>query len=79
MAVFHLFFTIKRQIFLFETIQRIEAANAQSEHGRSWKLINELTGRKNTKRGILKASSQEERIKKWHDHFQKLLGQEPLL
>ena len=62
-----------------ETIQSIEAANAQSEHGKSWKLINELTGRKNTKRGILKASSQEERIKKWHDHFQKLLGEEPVV
>ena len=72
-------YTAAEELEVEETIQRIESANAQSEHGKSWKLINELTGRKNTKRGILKASSQEERIKKWHDHFQNLLGQEPVV
>ena len=64
---------LTRQIRCFET------ANSQSQHSLSWKIINEITGRKSAKQGMIKGSSREERIKKWYDHFQKLLGKEPVI
>lgn len=60
-------------------IRKVETADTNSKHGQSWRLINEITGRKNTKQGILKGSSKEDRLKKWHDHFKALLGNEPAI
>ena len=41
-------------------------------------MINETSGRKTSKKGILKGKSQEERIKAWYIHFSNLLGKEPV-
>ena len=46
-------------------IKKVEEADSKSQHGESWKLINEISGRKPSKKGILKGKSQEERIKAW--------------
>ena len=62
---------------LGEMIRKVETADANSKHGQSWRLINEITGRKNAKRGIIKGTSKTERLKKWHDYFKNLLGEEP--
>lgn len=42
--------------------------------GESWLLINEMSSRKATKQGAIKASSKEERLEKWYNHFNKLIG-----
>ena len=39
-----------------------------------WKFVNELTGQKSTKKGIIKANSNEERINKWYIYFRDLLS-----
>ena len=62
---------------LDKLIAEVESADAKSKHAESWKLINEITGRKSVKQAIIKANSKEDRIKKWYSHFQKLLGKEP--
>ena len=49
----------------------------KSKHAESWRLINQITGRKSVKQAIIKADSKEDRIKKWYSHFQNLLGKEP--
>ena len=38
-------------------------------------LINNVTGRRNPKRGQIKASRKEDRVSKWYEHFKKLLGE----
>ena len=57
-------------------VGEVENADARSKHGESWKLINNITGRKTVKRGIIKGNSTEERIKKWYNHFHNLLCKE---
>ena len=34
----------------------------------------EVNKRNNTKKGIIKAKSKEDRVKIWYEHFKKLLG-----
>ena len=64
---------------LTERINDINQAHVTQQHGKAWKLINDITGRKNTPAGKLNAKSQEERKKLWYDHFSKLLGEKPTL
>lgn len=45
----------------------------------AWETVNEITGRKNTPTGKIKADNPEERLKKWKVHFHKLLGQPPVI
>jgi len=42
---------------LSEMITKVEQADANSKHGMSWRLINEITGRKDAKKGIIKGKS----------------------
>ena len=47
-----------------------------TKHAKCWKLINDMTGRKYSKKGIIKGYNNEERINKWFNHFLNLLGGE---
>lgn len=58
-------------------ITQVEEANSRMQHAESWKLINKISGRKTTKKGIIKGKSKEDRIKSWYKHFSELLGSEP--
>ena len=58
-------------------VDEIKQAHVTQQHGKAWNLINQITGRKNSPTGKLKAKNQEERKKLWHDHFKKLLGENP--
>ena len=58
-------------------IAEIEDSDSKHKHANCWKLINEVTGRKTTKKGIIRGNSKEERIKQWHKHFSTLLGEKP--
>ena len=42
-----------------------------------WETANEISGRKVTNRGKLKADNPAERVKLWEDHFVNLLGRLP--
>ena len=62
---------------LEKAIKEVENADERAKHGESWKLINEISGRKSAKTGIIKGKSKEERLDKWYSHFKDLLGKEP--
>ena len=57
----------------------IENANIVSQHGKCWQLINDITGRKKSRKGIIKVRNNEERITKWFDHFKNLLVDKNLM
>ena len=61
---------------LDKAIKEVENADERAKHGESWKLINEISGRKAAKTGIIKGKSKEERLDKWYSHFKDLLGKE---
>ena len=60
-------------------IKRVENANEISKHGESWRLINEISGRKAAKKGIIKGNGIEERLKKLYSYFSTLLGKVPVV
>ena len=62
---------------LTNQIKKVENAHANCKHGMSWKIINEITGRKSTVRGQLKGDTQQDRVRNWYDHFKNLLGSPP--
>ena len=62
---------------LTKKVEEVEEANASSNHGAAWKLINDITGKSSTQSSKLKASSSEERVKLWHKYFKNLLGNPP--
>ena len=43
----------------------------------SWKIVNKVSGRKNSSRSKIKAKNDEERVKQRHKHFQDLLSKCP--
>ena len=58
-------------------ISKVEKADARAQQAESWKLINQISGRKALKKGIIKGHSSKERVDSWHKHFSELLGKEP--
>ena len=40
----------------------------------AWKTVNEVSSRKSTAKAKLKATSQEERIQLWKQHYENLFG-----
>ncbi|KAJ8384488.1 hypothetical protein AAFF_G00205090 [Aldrovandia affinis] len=56
---------------LMEKVRRVEAAQGEQQYGESWRVINEMSGRKRLKEGQVAGCSPEE------THFQDLLGTHP--
>ncbi|MEE8288342.1 MAG: reverse transcriptase domain-containing protein [Nitrosomonadaceae bacterium] len=64
---------------LCEKVRQVEIANINCKHGKSWALINDITGRKTSMKGQLKGNTSKERIENWYKHFQNLLGSAPVV
>ena len=62
---------------LDKLLAKVESANEEAKHKESWRLINEITGRKTIKTSLIKAKDKDERKEKWLEHFRDLLGKEP--
>ena len=62
---------------LNQKVTQIEQPNKTNKQQESWKLINEITGRKATKRANLKGRNKEETVKNWYGYFKELLGKPP--
>ena len=58
-------------------LQEVERAHVNAKHGESWKLINDITGRKACSTGQMKGNTQSERVTNWYNHFKGLLGSPP--
>ena len=58
-------------------IDKLKNAAENRQSSVAWKTVNEVTGRKTSSNSKLKATSQEEHLKLWKEHFQNLLGKPP--
>ena len=63
--------------YLQSKINHIRTTASNKKAAKAWKTVNEISGRKKNTRGKLKASSQEQRLQLWQQHFQDLLGKPP--
>lgn len=59
---------------LMEKVRRVEIAHGEQQYGESWRVINEMSGRKRSKEGQVAGNSPEERVNTWFTHFRGLLG-----
>ena len=66
--------TIKlRALKYFQSqIDRIENTSENKQPSLGWQTVNEITVRKKSTKAKIKASNQEERLKKWMNHFKNL-------
>ena len=64
----------EQEDYVKEKVTTIENAHINQQSRLAWATINEVTGRKKTNAGKIKAKSTEERVKLWKEHFQQLLG-----
>ena len=53
-------------------IDRIENTSENKQPSLGWQTVNEITVRKKSTKAKIKASNQEERLKKWMNHFKNL-------
>ena len=60
--------------FVQEKVAVIEGTHTNNKARLAWNTVNEVS-----KKGQLRADSPEERVKLWKDHFEKLLGQSPVV
>ena len=70
--------TRMKWIHIHNKIHTIVNASENQQSHLAWATVNEISGRKNTSRGKLKANSPQERITKWKEHFSNLLGKPPV-
>ena len=62
---------------LNEKLENVITANIAYKHRESWKIINEISGRKKIKKGQMEGKTNLERINNWYKHFSNLLGKAP--
>ena len=61
---------------LDKMIRQVETADEEFRHEESWRLFNEITGRRTAKKGVIKVKDKEDRINKWYTHYKELLENE---
>lgn len=62
---------------LKKKIEKVQDTADRCKNKESWKLVNEVTGRKATNCGLIAGGGPRERLQNWEKHFTKLLGQPP--
>ena len=60
-------------------ITEVEEAHENQKYGLSWKLINDISGRKSSQSVRIQGESAEQRVETWYSHFKNLLGNPPEL
>ena len=67
----------EQQKYIQDQIDKINNAATNQQSSLTWKIVNNVSGRKKSPKSKLKANTQEERLELWKNHFQGLLGKEP--
>lgn len=62
---------------LMEKVRKVEAVHGERQYKESWRVINEMSGRKRPREGQLAGCSPGERVTSWLTHFRDLLGTHP--
>ena len=70
-------YKISEKLYIEQQARIIENASFSSRHALAWKVVNEVTGRKESKMTGKANGTAEERKSKWYDHFSSLLGKPP--
>ena len=70
-------YEVEQRNYIQNKIETIAHSAANKQSSIAWQTINEISSRKSTNKSKLKASSQQERLNKWKDHLQNLLGKSP--
>ena len=65
--------------YVNQKIHIISQATENQQSLPAWETVNEITGRKNAPPEEIKADNLNERLQKWKNHFQNLLGQPPTI
>ena len=69
----------EQEKYVQEKVSVIENAHANMKSRLVWATVNEVSGRKKSNSGQIRAKSPEERVNLWKLHFQNLLGQAPVV
>ncbi|XP_072170850.1 uncharacterized protein [Diadema setosum] len=72
-------YAILDQEKLCRQIAEVEQAHENRKYGLSWKLINDISGRKASQSVRIRGESAEKRVATWYSHFKNLLGNPPEL
>ena len=70
-------YSVVQEESLKKKIAQAEKAADRCKNKESWRLVNEVTERKNTFCGLTEGGSAEGRLACWKNHFVRLLGQPP--
>ncbi|KAJ8385856.1 hypothetical protein AAFF_G00179220 [Aldrovandia affinis] len=62
---------------LMEKVKKVETVHGERRYKESWKVINEMSGRKRSWEGQLAGCSPEEKVTSWFTHLRDLLGTHP--
>jgi len=65
--------------YIEDKIDEIANATTNQKSSQAWKAVNEISRRKTTNKGKIRAKNETERLKLWKDHFQTLLGKPPTI
>ena len=68
---------MEQKEYILKYTEQLEKNISKKQPATAWQIINEISGRKSSNKAKIKASSQNERLKKWKDQFESLLGTEP--
>ena len=73
--------TEEQEKYVKGKIQETERAHESYKTSLAWSVVNEISGRKGSSRGRIRASCPKERIhiQLWKEHFEGLLGQPPVV
>ena len=63
--------------YIQNQIDKIRGSVEDRQSRIAWQTINEVSRRKSTAKAKLKATNQQEKIKRWKQHFENLLGNRP--
>ena len=69
----------EQQNYIQDQIDKIKNAAENNQSSLAWKIVNDVSDRKQSSKAKLKVSSQNDRLSKWKDHFQNLLGRAPVI
>ena len=69
----------EQEVYVKGKMKETRRAHKSCKTSLAWSIVNEISGRKESSRGRIRASCPKERIKLWWEHFQRLLGQPPVV
>ena len=70
-------YNVMQENYIKEKIDELNNATINKKARLAWQIVNDITGRKHSTQGKLRAENPEQRLGKWKDYFEDLLGKAP--